>query len=378
MNNVFIILVLLSLFGLIVGLIAPKLAIFWNKNQASRKKILKIYPAIFAISFILGALTAPPLEEEKEQPAVSDEVDTVEEEASEKTEEKPTSSGEESKENQNNEKKSSEDSEQTESKDSSEEVNVASREENDKEPKSSEEDKAPSKENDSKEKEDSPYEQATVSRVVDGDTIEVTYNGTTEDVRLLLVDTPEVKHPSKPVQEFGPEASTYAKKMLTPGTKVELEFDGPKRDKYDRLLAYIWVDGQNFNKALLENGYARLAYRYDPPYTHYETFMKAQNQAKSQNLGIWSVEGNYVQDDGFHQEVLVSESAEEQTQQQETTKEQNRTTGLPYDPDGPDRDCGDFDSHETAQAFFEAAGGPEEDPHRLDGSDEDGLACESL
>ncbi|QST01796.1 thermonuclease family protein [Pontibacillus sp. ALD_SL1] len=225
---------------------------------------------------------------------------------------------------------------------------------------------------------DSPYEQATVSRVVDGDTIEVTYNGKTEDVRLLLVDTPEVKHPSKPVQEFGPEASAYAKKMLTPGTKVGLEFDGPKRDKYDRLLAYIWVDGQNFNKALLENGYARLAYRYDPPYTHYETFMKAQNQAKSQDLGIWSVEGNYVQDDGFHQEVLVTESAEEETQQQETTRDQNGTTSLPYDPNGPDRDCGDFDSHETAQAFFEAAGGPERDPHRLDGSDGDGLACESL
>ncbi|WP_345242655.1 thermonuclease family protein [Pontibacillus salipaludis] len=373
MNNVFIILVLLSFFGLIVGLIAPKLAIFWNKNQASRKKVLKIYPAIFAISFILGALTAPPLEEEKEQPAVSDEADTTEEEATEKdTEEKPTSSDEESKEDQYNEKKSSEDSEQAESKDSSEE-------ENDKKSQRSEENKSSSKENnDTGEKEDSPYEQATVSRVVDGDTIEVTYNGTTEDVRLLLVDTPEVKHPSKPVQEFGPEASAYAKKMLTPGTKVELEFDGPKRDKYDRLLAYIWVDGQNFNKALLENGYARLAYRYDPPYTHYETFMKAQNQAKSKNLGIWSVEGNYVQDDGFHQEVLVTESAEEETQQQETTKEQNRTTSLPYDPNGPDRDCGDFDSHETAQAFFEAAGGPEEDPHRLDGSDDDGLACESL
>lgn len=365
MYNVLLILVLLSFFGLIVGLIAPKLAIFWNKRQASRKKVVKIYPAIFAISMILGVLTAPPLEEDKEETTVSDQ---VEHEASRKdAKEKATSTDEESNEDQDNEKQSSEDSKQTESKDSSEE-------ENDKDPQGS---PVTSKKNDSEEKEDSPYEQATVSRVVDGDTIEVTYNGTTEDVRLLLVDTPEVKHPSKPVQEFGPEASAYAKNMLTPGTKVELEFDGPKRDKYDRLLAYIWVDGQNFNKALLENGYARLAYRYDPPYTHYETFMKAQNQAKSQNLGIWSVEGNYVQDDGFHQEVLVSESDQEQTQQ-ETTKEQNRTTSLPYDPNGPDRDCGDFDSHETAQAFFEAAGGPEKDPHRLDGSDQDGLACESL
>lgn len=50
---------------------------------------------------------------------------------------------------------------------------------------------------------------------------------------------------------------------------------------------------------------------------------------------------------------------------------------LPYDPDGPDRDCGDFDSQPVAQRFFRAAGGPEEDPHRLDG-DDDGIACESL
>lgn len=50
---------------------------------------------------------------------------------------------------------------------------------------------------------------------------------------------------------------------------------------------------------------------------------------------------------------------------------------LPYDPNGPDRDCGDFDTQSVAQRFFEAAGGPADDPHRLDG-DDDGVACESL
>ena len=55
----------------------------------------------------------------------------------------------------------------------------------------------------------------------------------------------------------------------------------------------------------------------------------------------------------------------------------DRGGALPYDPDGPDRDCGDFESRPVAQRFFEAAGGPAEDPHRLDG-DDDGLACESL
>jgi micrococcal nuclease len=52
-------------------------------------------------------------------------------------------------------------------------------------------------------------------------------------------------------------------------------------------------------------------------------------------------------------------------------------TSLRYDPNGPDRDCGDFDTHAEAQAFFEAAGGPDRDPHKLDG-DHDGIACETL
>lgn len=51
--------------------------------------------------------------------------------------------------------------------------------------------------------------------------------------------------------------------------------------------------------------------------------------------------------------------------------------GLPYDPHGPDRDCSDFDRQPVTQRFFEAAGGPQQDPHRLDG-DDDGVACESL
>lgn len=204
--------------------------------------------------------------------------------------------------------------------------------------------------------------EAEVTRVVDGDTIEVNYNGKTEDVRLLLVDTPETKHPSLPVQPYGPEASAFAKETLS-GKEVQLEFDGPKRDKYDRLLAYVWVDGVNFNKMLLEEGFARYAYVYDPPYTHSHEFIKAQTKAMNEKLNIWSIDG-YVTEDGFNSEA------------EDDTNTDDGYTG-PYDPHGEDKNCSDFSTQEEAQAFFEAAGGPESDPHRLDG-DGNGVACESL
>lgn len=213
-------------------------------------------------------------------------------------------------------------------------------------------------------------EGAKVSRVVDGDTVKVIYDGKEETVRLLLVDTPETKHPSKPVQPLGPEASSFAKKRLE-GKQIELEFDGPARDKYDRLLAYIWVDGEMFNQTLLEYGLARLAYVYDPPYTHFEAYMKAQNRAKDNELGIWSRDG-YVTDEGFYYHD------EEEKSVNNRDKEHEASNKVTYDPNGPDRDCGDFDTQQEAQIFFEAAGGPEKDSHRLDGNDDDGLVCESL
>ncbi|ARI78622.1 thermonuclease family protein [Halobacillus mangrovi] len=208
---------------------------------------------------------------------------------------------------------------------------------------------------------------ATVTRVIDGDTMEIEMNGKTEDVRLLLVDTPETKHPDLPVQPYGRKASQFAEDMLN-DKQVRVEYDGPKRDKYGRLLAYLWIDGENFNQMLLEQGLARLAYVYDPPYTHYEAFVKAQNRAANANKNIWSMDG-YVTDSGFSEKASTTESRSEE--------KKNDYSG-PYEPEGNDRDCGDFETQQEAQSFFEAAGGPAEDPHRLDGNDHDGVVCESL
>lgn len=217
---------------------------------------------------------------------------------------------------------------------------------------------------------------ATIVSVTDGDTVKINLNGKTETVRLLLVDTPETVSPTKPVQPFGKDASDFTKSMLQEGKSVEIEYDGPKRDKYDRLLAYLWVDGKIFNQTLLEKGLARVAYIYDPPYTHYDELLKAENKAKTNKLGIWSIPG-YVTEDGFNSDSSTTEQPKQEIPQQQKP---NTNTGVysgPYDPFGEDRNCSDFKTQAEAQAFFIAAGGPTKDPHRLDG-DGNGLVCESL
>jgi micrococcal nuclease len=100
----------------------------------------------------------------------------------------------------------------------------------------------------------SQADQSKVIRIVDGDTIVVNYKGKNEKVRLLCVNTPESVHPDKKQNTFmGKVASNYAKKRLK-GKYVDLEFEGPKRGKYGRLLAYVIVDGDNFNLELVREG----------------------------------------------------------------------------------------------------------------------------
>lgn len=124
-----------------------------------------------------------------------------------------------------------------------------------------------------------------VLRVVDGDTIEIELYGKSEKVRLVGVDTPETVHPHKKMQYYGVEASNYAKKMLT-GREVELEFESNPRDKYDRLLAYVWIDGVNFDLELIRLGYARAYLRY--PFRYSKQFEKVGNEAEKNKVGLWA------------------------------------------------------------------------------------------
>jgi micrococcal nuclease len=145
-----------------------------------------------------------------------------------------------------------------------------------------------------------------VTNVVDGDTMDIQFeNGKEERVRLVLVDTPETKHPTKPVQPFGPEASAFTKEMLT-GKNVQLELDVQERDKYGRILAYVYIDGKMFNELLLEKGLARVA--VFPPNTRYvDEFYAIQKKAQEAKLGIWSIE-NYVTDNGYTAQEKTGEN----------------------------------------------------------------------
>ena len=85
-----------------------------------------------------------------------------------------------------------------------------------------------------------------VVRVVDGDTL-VLQND--DRVRLIGVDTPETKHPTKPIEPFGPEASSFTKRSVE-GKVVQLKFDREKRDRYQRLLAYVYLDDWCLNEEI--------------------------------------------------------------------------------------------------------------------------------
>ncbi|CAM3604513.1 MULTISPECIES: thermonuclease family protein [Saccharibacillus] len=142
---------------------------------------------------------------------------------------------------------------------------------------------------------------AEVERTVDGDTFIANFeDGSRERVRMLLIDTPETKKEGTAVQPFGPEASEYAKKRLT-GQTVELEFDDEPRDQYDRMLAYVYLDGELVNEEMLEQGFARVVV-YKPNDKYVESFREIQNEAKRKKLGVWSIDG-YADNRGFHPEA---------------------------------------------------------------------------
>ena len=128
-----------------------------------------------------------------------------------------------------------------------------------------------------------------VSKVIDGDTINVFIDGKKETIRLIGIDSPENVDPRELVQCFGKEASNKAKEVLT-GKKVSLEADPSQgeRDKYDRLLRYVFLeDGTNFNKLMIAEGFAH-EYTYNLPYKYRDEFIEAEKKASQEKLGFWA------------------------------------------------------------------------------------------
>jgi len=128
-----------------------------------------------------------------------------------------------------------------------------------------------------------------VTKIVDGDTIDVDVNGEIKKLRLIGINTPETVDPRRPVECFGKEASARAREVLT-GKKIRLQADPTQQnvDKYGRYLRFVFLeDGTHFNLKMVQEGYA-YEYTYDVPYQFQSEFKKAQAFAAAEGLGLWS------------------------------------------------------------------------------------------
>ena len=133
---------------------------------------------------------------------------------------------------------------------------------------------------------------ATVERVVDGDTISVMIGDRLESVRLIGIDTPETVAPTRPVQCFGKEASLHLEAMLPAGTEITLVRDVEARDAYDRLLGYVVRsrDGLFVNLELVAAGYAAVL-NYPPNDYYADVLARAEADAVAAGRGLWSACG---------------------------------------------------------------------------------------
>ncbi|MCG2772505.1 MAG: thermonuclease family protein [Desulfobacterales bacterium] len=104
-------------------------------------------------------------------------------------------------------------------------------------------------------------------------------------MRLIGVDTPETVHPQKPVEYFGKEASEFTRRMVE-GKEVCLKFDWQQRDKYKRLLAYVYLlDGTFLNAEIIKQGYGFAYTRY--PFKYLEEFRRYEREAREEKKGLW-------------------------------------------------------------------------------------------
>tara|TARA_Y100000814_G_C12292962_1_gene389114 strand:- start:37 stop:555 length:519 start_codon:yes stop_codon:yes gene_type:complete len=125
----------------------------------------------------------------------------------------------------------------------------------------------------------SDYKSAYVSKVIDGDTIEIDYKSA--NIRLLGINTPETKHPHKREECFGQEASIELRKMIE-GKKVKLDFNG--KGKYDRDLVYVYINNKSINEHMISEGFA---YHSKYPHKYEKKYAKLENKAKKKKKGLW-------------------------------------------------------------------------------------------
>lgn len=141
---------------------------------------------------------------------------------------------------------------------------------------------------------------STVTKTIDGDTLKINYKGNDESVRLVGVDTPESKANKKAKKDaertrrdvsnitaMGKTAADFTRSLVKPGDVVRVEFDVRVRDKYGRLLAYIYLpDGKMLNEEIVKAGYATIM-TYPPNVKYQERFLQAYKEARDGKRGLW-------------------------------------------------------------------------------------------
>ncbi len=233
-----------------------------------------------------------------------------------------------------------------------------------------------------------------VTKVVDGDTIKIMYNGVEESVRMIGIDTPETVHPTEAVECFGKEASDKMKEYVQ-GKNVKIMFDSSQgeSDKYGRLLLYVWVDDVFVNKQMILEGYA-YEYTYSTPYLYQSEFKATQKAAEDSRKGLWGdvcecEKKEISRKCSSCKTATVTYQNWDCTEYKETVQDISCTIGCStstpssvcqYSCTSPDRDCADFSTHAQAVTFFKCCGfTATNDPMRLDGTGiDDGDPCESL
>ncbi|QQR83319.1 lamin tail domain-containing protein [Candidatus Peregrinibacteria bacterium] len=149
--------------------------------------------------------------------------------------------------------------------------------------------------------------QAVVKRVIDGDTLVIDWEGQPITVRLIGVDTPETVHPKKPVEAFGKMASYYTNHLLLEKT-VRLDFEPSKTDRYNRLLAYVYVNDLFVNAHLIEEGYGYAYTRFKFKYR--SEFVELEKQAKADGKGLWRI-------------PIVADEVEQQKEREEALEDED-------------------------------------------------------
>ena len=143
-------------------------------------------------------------------------------------------------------------------------------------------------------------QKTTVTRIIDGDAIQVIYGGVERRIRLIGIDAPESRidrkamkdanmseHDIKTIVEMGAKAKAYVNGLIKRGDFITIEFDTQEKDRYGRLLCYVYLsNGKMLNEEIVKAGYANV--KTIPPNVKYkDKFLKAFKYAKETKRGLW-------------------------------------------------------------------------------------------